>query len=98
MGAALSNLGGAIPCTASSTTACLLDQNLAAATAAPGKSGFIFKVTGTASTYEAAGWPAVLNSTGTKTFCSVEDAVVRFSANTAADPAAGCAALPGLAN
>ena len=97
-GAALSNLGGAIPCTASPATACLIDQNLAAATAAPGKSGFIFAVTGTASTYEAAAWPVTLNSTGTKTFCSVEDAVVRFSANTAADPGAGCAGLPGLAN
>ena len=96
--AAIANLGGAIPCTAAPATACLIDQNLAAATAAPGKSGFIFRVTGTASTYEAAAWPVTLNSTGTKTFCSVEDAVVRFSAGTAADPGAGCAALPGLAN
>jgi len=34
-GVALSNLGGATPCTAAPATACLIDQNLAAATAAP---------------------------------------------------------------
>jgi prepilin-type N-terminal cleavage/methylation domain-containing protein len=100
--AALANLGagGVSPCVASSTSACLIDDNLAVkGTSAPGKSGYIYAETGTTSTYEVGAWPAVTNSTGTKTFCSVEDAVVRFdSTGPSADPAAGCAALPGLAN
>ena len=92
--------GGACP-GASSANACLIDDNLAVqGTAAPGKSGYIYTATGTASTYEASGYPVTTGSTGTKTFCSNEDAVVRVdSAGTAADPgAAACAALPGLAN
>ena len=47
----LSHLAGASPCTATSAAACLIDNNLAKATAAPGKSGYIFRVAGTASTY-----------------------------------------------
>jgi len=97
--AAIGNLGGATPCTASIATACLIDNNLALATAAPGKSGFTFAVAGTPSTYVAAAMPVTLNSTGTKTFCSVEDAVVRFVANSNANPGyAGCQLLPGLQN
>jgi type IV pilus assembly protein PilA len=44
--AALAALGGASPCTASSTTACLIDNNLAVQGAtAPGKSGYIYTAT-----------------------------------------------------
>src|SRR5262252_1571180 len=57
---AIANLGGATPCTAAPATACLIDNNLATATAAPGKSGYIFAVAGTASTYVAAAMPATL--------------------------------------
>jgi type IV pilus assembly protein PilA len=76
-GAALSNLAGASPCTASSTNACLIDNNLATASVAPGKSGYIYLMTGTASNYVGSAVPTTVNSTGTKSFCSVEDAVVR---------------------
>ena len=101
--AALANLGGASPCTASSGTACLIDNNLAVAgAAATGKSGYVY-AEGTGATvnlYEAAAYPVSKGSSGTKTFCSVEDAVVRVdTAGTAADPGyAGCQKLPGIAN
>ena len=96
--ATLLTLGGASPCTATQTNACLIDNNLAAAPAT-GKSGYLYAATGTASTYEAGAWPVTTNSTGTKTFCSVEDAVVRVDTTGASgDPGAGCVNLPGLAN
>jgi len=98
--ATLAALGGPSPCPAPGVAAaCLIDNNLAVPPAG-GKSGYLFAATlnGPAA-YEAAGWPVTLNSTGTKSFCSVEDAVVRFAAGGAADPGyAGCQALPGLAN
>ncbi|MGH9512584.1 MAG: prepilin-type N-terminal cleavage/methylation domain-containing protein [Terriglobales bacterium] len=98
-GVALSNLAGASPCTASLTTACLIDNNLATATAAPGKSGYKYNMTGTASTYFVAAVPVTLNRTGTKSFCSVNDAVIRYNAAGGAVAAyATCQALPGIAN
>jgi len=43
--------------------------------------------------------PITLQSTGTRTFCSVEDNVVRFLANSAAVPAyAACQGYAALAN
>jgi hypothetical protein len=93
-GAAIANLGGASPCTAAIATACLIDNNLASATtAATAKSGYIFAATVGASPnqYEAAGWPVTLNSSGTKTYCSVEDAVLRVVPASAVNPGyAGC--------
>ena len=100
--AALANLGGASPCTAAVATACLIDNNLAKAIApATAKSGYVYAETVGASPnqYEAGAYPVTVNSSGTKTFCSVEAAVVRFqSPAVAADPGGACAGLPGLAN
>jgi type IV pilus assembly protein PilA len=101
--AALANLGagGASPCVAASDTACLIDDNLAVkGTASPGKSGYVYAETGTTSTYEVGAWPDKQNSSGTKTFCSVEDAVIRYdSTGASGDPgAANCVKLPGLSN
>jgi type IV pilus assembly protein PilA len=79
----LMSLGGASPCTPASTSACLLDNVLATATAAPGKSGYIFAGAGTLTTYYAGTSPATKNQTGIRGFCAVEDAVVRV------DPAGG---------
>jgi type IV pilus assembly protein PilA len=93
--------GGASPCVAAPANACLIDDNLAVVgAAAPGKSGYIFATVLNGTTaYEASAQPTTLNSTGTKSFCSVEDAVVRFNAGVKGDPGyAGCMALPGLAN
>jgi type IV pilus assembly protein PilA len=98
-GANLAALAGASPCTATSASACLIDNNLALATAAPGKSGYVYGMTGTASTYVGSAAPVTVNSTGTKSFCAVEDAVVRFDSTGAAIGGyGGCQGLPGLAN
>ena len=72
--AVLSTLGPGSPCGA--TTACLIDTVLASGT----KSGFTYSITVGAQTppasYLAKG-NAASTSTGTRNFCSAEDAVVR---------------------
>jgi type IV pilus assembly protein PilA len=89
---ALSNLGGANPCTASSTTACLLDDTLAQGT----KSGYTFVWTGDGATPSAAyiltGTPLVVGGSGQRMFCTDQTAVIRFDpsgagcSTTASDP------------
>jgi type IV pilus assembly protein PilA len=68
--------GSTIPTTSS---ACLIDSQLALGT----KSGYSFAITnvsGTpASSYEAYGNPLTQNTTGVRSFCSVADAVVRYT-------------------
>ena len=87
--AGLSNLtgsctGGTIP---TSTSACLIDSQLASGS----KSGYTFGMTGSggppASTYFAYATPQTINTTGVRAFCSTADAVVRY----AAAPLATCA-------
>ena len=82
--ATLAILGGPSPCTPGTATACLIDNNLATALAGTnGKSGYYFNATGSAvggSLYN--NWfydtGAPLSSAfGTRSVCSVEDAVVR---------------------
>jgi len=83
--AVLGNPGGATPCTPSSTNACLIDQVLASAAAAPGKSGYLVSEVGIAdpnvatynSTYQAGAAPVTWNSSGVKAFCTTEDGVIR---------------------
>jgi len=71
-------------------TACLIDGVLAAAsTVATAKSGFVYTAAGTNIGYNAQANPASPGQTGVKSFCSIEDAVVRFSPSTAI---AACAA------
>ena len=74
---ALTNLGGVSPCTPSSTTACLVDSVLASGF----KSGYNFAAAGSggppAVQYYATAVPTVVNQTGTRSFCSFEDAVIR---------------------
>jgi len=73
----LAQLGGASPCIPNSTTACILTNDLASGY----KAGYNFTATGSggppATAYYATGVPASLNQTGTKSFCSFEDAVIR---------------------
>ena len=84
--ALLSNLGPGGPTTAcpgaAAATACLIDGVLASNgnPAASGKSGYSYTATGTATTYNAVANPLTVNTTGVRSFCSVEDAVVRFQA------------------
>jgi len=64
------------------TNACLIDNSLATAVAAPGKSGYLYTYKPDASSnvvvgYEVVANPMKFNSTGVKAFCSFEDAVVR---------------------
>jgi prepilin-type N-terminal cleavage/methylation domain-containing protein len=81
---ALVALGGAVPCTASSTTACLLDQVLATGT----KSGYTFTATPSGGTppttpnvqYVATGLPVNVGTTGQRGFCSDQSGVIRFNA------------------
>ncbi len=93
---ALSNLGpsAANPCAGTSATACLIDAVLAAGT----KSGYTFAAGGAASAgsttnnkYYAQATPITVNQTGNRSFCSFEDAVVRFNtAGTAAGSESTC--------
>jgi type IV pilus assembly protein PilA len=89
--------GGAHPCVASSTSACLIDDNIATATAAPGKSGYIFMGNANMSTYFASATPTVQNVTGVRSFCSFEDGTVRVDTNGGAIAShSACVALPGM--
>jgi type IV pilus assembly protein PilA len=63
----------------SSTGACLIDTQLSSGT----KSGYTFAMTGVsgtpASSYQASASPLTANTTGVRSFCSIADAVVRYS-------------------
>jgi type IV pilus assembly protein PilA len=82
--ASLAAMGGADPCTASSTTACLLDQVLAAGT----KSGYTFVWTGDGNTpsvgYSITGNPVTLNTTGNVGYFSDQSGVIRGQPGAAA--------------
>ena len=77
-------LGGASPCTPGILTACLIDNGLSTALAGTnGKSGYYFNATGSASAgspmndqYYSTGTP-LSNVLGTRSYCSIQDAVVR---------------------
>jgi len=79
--ASLGNLAGTCTGATIPTTsgACLIDTQLASGT----KSGYSFQMTGVsgtpASAYQAIGNPLTQNTTGVRSFCSVPDAVVRYS-------------------
>src|ERR1700692_1522900 len=79
----LATLGGAAPCTPSIVTACLVDDYLATNGGGSGKSGYSFNATGSASggsftnnQFYATGTP-LSPQTGTRAYCSIEDAVLR---------------------
>ena len=78
--------GGAACLIPTPALACLIDNVLANAGAAPGKSGYLYTEAGTATTYTAEANPTTPGSSGVRSFCSVEDAVVRYdpSANIGA--------------
>lgn len=93
----LATLGGPPPCTASPAQACLIDNNLATATVSPGKSGYTYLTNVVVGNYVAAAKPVAPSISGTKTFCSVNDAVVRYDPTGATvNSVGGCTALPGM--
>src|ERR1022692_3485086 len=75
----LASLAGSSCTPPNSTSACLIDTTLAAGT----KSGYSFNATASGSSpagsYFAYANPVTANQTGNRSFCSVADAVVRFS-------------------
>jgi type IV pilus assembly protein PilA len=81
----IGSLGGASPCTPSSSTACLLDSILSASTPGTGgKSGFVFLATGIMppgainnAAFVAAASPVLAHSTGNHDYCSTNDGVLR---------------------
>jgi type IV pilus assembly protein PilA len=84
----MANLAGSNCGPPNSTSACLIDTQLGSGT----KSGYKFLITGVSGTpsgnYQAIATPLSANTTGVRSFCSVADAVVRFS-TTALSSCAG---------
>ena len=99
---AITNLGGAAPCTPNSGTACLIDDTLATTGPTAGKSGYFLDAQGQGSApvtgYVALATPISQGSSGVNAFCSVEDAVVRKDSTGGPDTYATCPALPSLGN
>jgi type IV pilus assembly protein PilA len=87
----LTVLGGSCTGTTVPTTssACLIDSTLAGGT----KSGYTFHTVGSggppSGTYYAYGNPLTSNSTGVRSFCSVQDAVIRVAGTAAVTTCAG---------
>jgi prepilin-type N-terminal cleavage/methylation domain-containing protein len=82
--AAMVTLGGAAPCTPSIATACLIDDNLAQNGGGAGKSGYSFAATGSPSAgslindqFYTTGAP-LSSLTGTRSYCSYQDMVIRL--------------------
>ena len=81
----LAPLGGPSPCTSGIATACIIDDSLATAIAgSSGKSGYYFNATGSAAAgspvndqFYSTGTP-LTNTSGSRAYCSIEDAVVRL--------------------
>ena len=96
----LPNMGGNVPCTPATNTACLIDQSLATNYNAKGKSGYNFAVAViNAGQYVASATPITVGSTGVNSFCSVEDGVVRKDPTGALNATeAACGALVSLGN
>jgi len=97
----LISLGGAVPCTPSAATACILDDNLSAGQ----KSGYQFFAAGFASggafantDYVGGSAPLTFNLSGVRNFCIVSDGVLRVNPGAPGTPPAGtvpiCLAYP----
>jgi prepilin-type N-terminal cleavage/methylation domain-containing protein len=96
----LAQLGGTVPCTPTSATACLIDNDLATNNGGNGKSGYNAAMANpNPGTYVAAESPITIGSTGVNSFCSIEDAVVhKDSTGAPATVHDTCGAFPSLGN
>lgn len=80
----LPTLGGAAPCSPTSATACMVDEVLSTGT----KSGYTFVVTPSSSgsvikdQFLITGVPTTVNVTGEKGFCTIEDHVIFYIADS----------------
>jgi len=81
----IASLGGAPPCTPSSSTACLIDSGLSSAIpGSPGKGGYFFLATGVQTggaaantAYVLGAAPIAVHASGNRDFCSTNDGVLR---------------------
>jgi type IV pilus assembly protein PilA len=95
----LASLGGSSPCAPSPATACLIDNDLAVATAGPGRHGYVVALASSedGSQYFVTAVPVTRNQTGVRSFCSTDDGLVRVDSSGAAIPDHDiCATLPSL--
>jgi type IV pilus assembly protein PilA len=102
----ITQLGGATPCTPSSTTSCLIDNALATSTpGSSGKSGYVFQATGLTTggasyfdAYVLGAAPVTVHATGNHDYCSANDGVLRSqmasSGDTPVTVLATCLAFP----
>jgi type IV pilus assembly protein PilA len=76
--ALLTTLGGSNPCSASSTQACLIDDNLSQGT----KAGYSFVLTGDGAvpsvSYIVTGTPQAVGGSGQRMFCTDQTAVIHY--------------------
>jgi len=82
----LTSLGGAAPCAVATTAAaCLVDNVLASASVAPGKTGYVFTYAsvagggGITTTYTVSGLPVTPGSTGQRGFFTDQTGVLRYA-------------------
>jgi type IV pilus assembly protein PilA len=104
--ALMTTLGGAAPCAPGVATGCIIDNYLATNGAGTGKSGYNFNATGSASAgaindqFYSTGTPFGAVS-GTRAYCSYEDAVLRLQAPgviTLVPSRVACVALNPMSN
>jgi type IV pilus assembly protein PilA len=91
---ALSDLGGAAACTASSTSACLVDPVLTGGT----KSGYHFETASNGTNnvnFETDAWPITYDSTGDDAYCADQTGVIRYNTTGTqiTDAAGACKAV-----
>jgi type IV pilus assembly protein PilA len=86
----LASLGGAAPCAVATTAAaCLVDNVLAGASVAPGKTGYVFTYVpsaggGIVTTYTVSGLPTTPGSSGQRGFFTDQTGVLRYAITGAA--------------
>jgi hypothetical protein len=103
----MSTLGGASPCSPGIATGCIIDNSLATNNGGLGKSGYTFSAVGSASAgsnvndqFLSTGTPLGTLS-GTRAYCSIQDAVVRLQPAgniTLVASYNACTALPAMGN
>jgi len=89
----IGQLGGATPCSPTTTTACIIDNFLATATpGGTGKSGYYYQATGVVTggatfndAYVLGAAPITVHSTGNRDFCSINDGVLRSQMGNVGD-------------
>jgi hypothetical protein len=75
------NCNGVVP---TANNACLIDNGLAAASVAPGKSGYVYTYLGAIGSYTTLADPVTPGRSGVKHFFTCEDGVIRFNMNAVA--------------